>query len=186
MANRVLTPPCLLSFPALFTPKPDDAGKLFYSATLIFSAEAQKTPEYRKMMDAVITAAKTKFGSNVNLKALKMPFSDGASKADKWAGFTPDSTYINVKSEQKPDVVDAFLKDIYTPGDAYPGCLVRAELGAFGWDWKGKKGVSLGLNHIQILSKDEKKFPRIDGRKSGSQVFSVYGDGDSGDEQIPF
>jgi hypothetical protein len=54
------------------------------------------------------------------------------------------------------------------PEELWAGQLVRANVTPFAWINSGKKGVSFGLNHIQIIRTDT---PRIDGRASAASVF---------------
>ena len=54
------------------------------------------------------------------------------------------------------------------PEQVWAGQLVRANVTPFAWLNSGKRGVSLGLNHIQIIRTDT---PRIDGRAPANAVF---------------
>jgi hypothetical protein len=163
------TPYATLSFPHLFTKRARAEGaNPVFTASFIFGTASQKSPAYKALVDGCIAAAKDKFGANVNLKTVAMPFRDAGDKADKFAGYSAGDMYVNAWSDNKPGIVDARRQDVLLPEEVWAGQLVRANLTPFAWTNSGKKGVSLGLNHIQIIRTDT---PRIDGRASASAVF---------------
>ena len=81
-------------------------------------------------------------------------------------------------------MVDARNNDVLDYDLAYAGCRVRASLSPFGWSASGKKGVSFGLNHIQIVKDGE----RIDGRIEAGKAFgdALVSAGADGDDDSPF
>lgn len=162
------TPYATLSFAQLFTPRPGFDGKdPVYSCTLIFDEAAQKTPAYKAMQEACVAAARKKWGDNVNLKTVEMPFRDAGTKS--YDGYRPGCTFINVKNKQKPGIVDRNREDVLLPEEVWSGQLVRANVVAFAWDPVGKKGVSFGLNHLQIVESEGRQ--RLDGRPSPGSAF---------------
>jgi Enterobacter phage Enc34, ssDNA-binding protein len=180
--SALLTPYAVLSFPNLFTPKPrSEGGEPVYSAALLFDVTAQQSKEYKAMQTACIDAAKAKWGANVKVDQVAMPFRDAAEKADKYAGYEEGVMFINPWTKQKPGIVDARLQDVLTPEEVYAGQIVRAQVSPFAWQNSGKKGVSFGLHHIQIVKHDA---PRIDGRVAASKAFTAIDDIDA--DEIPF
>jgi len=173
------TPNGVLSFPQLFAPKAraENTNPVF-SCSILFDTAAQKTKEYKDLQQACVECAREKWGSNVSLASLMMPFRDGAQK--EYAGYGEGIMYISPWSNNKPGIVDGRLQAILLPEEVWAGQLVRANVQPFAWLNSGKKGVSLGLNHIQIVKKDE---PRIDGRASADKVFGVV---DDGSDDTPF
>jgi hypothetical protein len=175
------TPYAVLSFPRLFAPKeraPGD-GNPVYSCSLLFAPSDQKSPEYKKMQEAVLTAAREKFGANVNVKSLVLPFRDAGEK--DYEGYDDGVVYISPWSSKRPGIVDSRLQDVLDADEVFAGQVVRANVTPFAWSNTGRKGVSFGLNHIQIIKKDA---PRIDGRIAANKAFSAIEDG--GDEDRPF
>jgi hypothetical protein len=171
---HLLTPNATLSFPVLFAPKPRSEGsKPVYSCALLFDKKAQASAEYKAMQSACIDAAKAKFGANVNLKSLTFPFRDAGEK--DYSGYEDGLTYINPWSEQRPGVVDARVQDVIDPSLVYAGMTVRASIAPFAWSNSGKKGVSFGLNHLQLVKEGD----RIDGRIPASKAFKPIEDSDS-------
>lgn len=165
------TPLATLSFPALFQPKPRaQGGEPVFSCALLISEIEQKSAAWKAVQDAVRECAIAEFGEKVNLASLMMPFRDAGEKADRYAGYEPGVIVMNPWSKQKPGIVGPRLEDILDPNDVYAGQIVRANLTPFAWNNTGRKGVSLGLNHIQIVKMDA---PRIDGRAPANKVFDA-------------
>jgi hypothetical protein len=176
MANNLITPEATLSFPVLFAPRPRSEGsKPVFSCALLFDKKAQASPEYKAMQSACLKAAKDKFGADVNLKSLAFPFKDAGEK--DYAGYDDGMTFINPWSEQRPGVVDAQVQDVIDPSLVYAGMKVRASVAPFAWSNSGKKGVSFGLNHLQLI----KEGTRIDGRISASKAFGAIAAEDNTD-----
>jgi len=179
----IITPYCTLSFPNLFTPKPRaEGGEPVYSTALLFDDAAQRSPEYKAMIDACIDTARSKWGANINMKMVKMPFRDAAEKSDKYAGYEDGMTFINPWTKNRPQIVDARVQPVLLPEQVYAGQLVRAQISPFWWENSGKKGVSFGLNHIQIVKAHA---PRIDGRVDATKAFTAVDEEDE-DNSIPF
>jgi hypothetical protein len=178
----LITPYAVLSFPTLFTPKPRaEGGEAVYSCALLFDEAAQKSKEYKAMQDACVAAFKEKFGANTPMKGATFPFRDAGEKADKYQGYEDGVMYINPWTKNKPGIVDARLQDVMVPDQVYAGQIVRAQVAPFAWTNSGKKGVSFGLNHIQIVKHDA---PRIDGRVAANKAFDALED--DGEDDAPF
>ena len=183
MANNIITPEASLSFPVFELPRPRSEGsKPVYSCALVFDKEAQKSPKYKAMrQQACVKAAKDKFGADVKLGTVQFPFKDAGEK--DYAGYDEGFTYINPWSEQRPGVVDHDVQDILDVGGVYAGMKVRASIAPFAWSNSGKKGVSFGLNHVQVM----KEGTRIDGRISADKAFGkVAAPAGADDSDSPF
>jgi hypothetical protein len=178
MAN-LNTPYATLSFANIFTPRPrSEGGEPVYSCSLIFDPTQQKSPKYKAMKDACDAAARAEFGDKIDLKSVKMPFRDAAEKS--YDGYHPGHTYISPWSKNKPGVVDASGEPVLLPDEVWSGQLVRANVSPFAWTHSGKKGVSIGLNHLQIVKSEGQQ--RLDGRPS----VNVFDDGEVQPEGAPF
>jgi len=176
----LLTPTATISFPTLFTPKArSEGGEPVFSCSLLFGVSEQKSKEYKAMQAACIEAAKAKFGEKVNISQVQMPFRDASEK--DYVGYDDGVMYINPWTKQKPGIVDARLQDVLDPSLVYAGQKVRAQVTPFAWMNSGKKGVSFGLNNIQIVKADA---PRIDGRVAANKAFDAIEEEE--DEEIPF
>ena len=177
--SNLNTPDGTLSFPQLFSPKPraENTDPVF-SCSLLFSQAAQKTKEYKALQQACVDTARAKWGPNVSLSSLMMPFRDGGEK--EYAGYGEGIMYISPWTKTKPGIVDARLQPILLPEEVFAGQLARANVTPFAWMNSGRKGVSFGLNHIQIVKADAE---RIDGRLPANKVFTAVA---TDDDDIPF
>jgi hypothetical protein len=162
------TPYATLSFANLFSPRPRTQGaEPVYNCSLIFDEKQQKDPLFKALKDGCVAAAKKKFGDNVNLKTIEMPFKDAGEK--EYQGYHPGHVYISPWSKQKPGIVDARRQEIQLPEQVWSGQLVRGNVNPFAWERSGKRGVSFGLNHIQIVKSDGRQ--RLDGKPTAEAAF---------------
>jgi hypothetical protein len=158
-----------LAFPHVFQPRARaEGGEPVFSATLIFSPAQQKSPAYKAMQDGCIEAARKEFGDKIQMRDVRLPFRDAGEKAGKYNGFNEGDVFINPWTKSKPGVVNAQRQEVLLPEEVWAGQLVRFNVTPYAWVNSGKKGVSLALNHIQIIKTDT---PRIDGRASASAAF---------------
>jgi hypothetical protein len=173
MAEKVITPEALLSYPALFEPKPSPSGELRYGCSLVF----QEGDDVSALENAALAAAEERWGAKakdmLQKKQLKWPFRDGAERDAP--GYGPGTRFMNVSSKQPPGVVDRYAgadgkpRPITDPRELYPGCKVRASLRPFTYDTNGSKGVSFALNNLQKLGDGD----RIDGRLAAEDEFDA-------------
>lgn len=162
----VRTPEVRLAFPALFEPKPRSKDK---PDVKTFQAVLLIPPSVKKELftNAIKAAMIEKWGKVIPLPASKNPLRDCAEKPGL-AGYEAGWTYINTHSKFKPGVVDRLLVPVTDPSKVYPGMWVKAHINAFVWDHPtGGKGVSFGLNAIQLVRDDE----RLDGRVDATALF---------------
>lgn len=159
----------ILSFPNLFQARSRaENSDPVYSAVLIISPEFQKSPAFKAMKNACLEVAKAEWGERLKLADVRMPFRDGAEKSGQWAGYNDGDIFISPWSKTKPGIVDSNRQEVLLPEQVWAGQKVRMNITPFAWTNSGKKGVSFGLNHVQIVSSD---MPRIDGRGKASDVF---------------
>ena len=173
-----------ISFPHLFTPRAPSVGAdERYSLSLIFDVDAQTSPEYKAMKKAALDAAEEKWGAKtkemIQKGQIHMPFRDAAEKSD-YAGYEAGKIFINPWTKQKPDVIDGRLQDVIE-SDVYPGCMGRITYNAFAWEVSGKRGVSIGLNNVQI---SDFSSPRLDGHKAGKDDFDQLDTTDQTDKEL--
>ena len=166
--SAINTPYATLSFANLFTPRPRFEGQpAIYNCSLIFDPAQQKSPAYKALKEACVAAAKKQFGDNVDLKTVKMPFKDAGEKS--YDGYHKGHTFISPWSKNKPGIVDKQREAILLPVEVWSGQLVRANVVPFAWNAQGSKGVSFGLNHIQVIESEGRQ--RLDGRPQASSAF---------------
>lgn len=169
--KKLMTPEATLSFPHLFVPQAaEDGGIPKYSCSLVFSPEAQQTPEFQALRAAAVAAAKEKWGDKAAEKLKSARYKtfrdDVAAK-----GYPEGSVFINVRSTYAPGIV-RWDKSLITEADkaeVYPGAIVRAIVSAFAYERKGNHGVSFGLDGLQKLRDGE----RLDGRVNVQDAFDA-------------
>lgn len=168
-----VTPKAILSYPHLFVPQVFQEGqKPKYSCALVFEAGT----DINELKRLALEAAKAKWGDKaegmIRDGTCNLPFhNDGHEKK----GYPEGSVYMNVRTTRKPGIVSVFPGPDGKPlplnseEEIYPGCIVKASVGAFAYDRQGNKGVSFGLNNLQKLADGE----RLDGRAPADEEFEA-------------
>lgn len=112
-----------------------------------------------KIEDAIEAAkevAKTKNWSGKIPANLNMPLRDGDEEVDEDGNAkAPGCYFMNVNSKDKPGIIDRFKQPLDDPERVYSGVYARVSINAFGYNTGGNKGVSFGLNNVQIIKDGE-------------------------------
>ena len=170
--TTVITPIGVLSYPALFSPRRINNSEPRFQLNLIFTAEAQKRHEYRVLVEQVSQAVEDRWPGKtkdpVFMRSLRLPFRSCAEREGVSGYDVPEGKFISAWSKNKPQVIDRQRDDITVPADVWPGQHARASVRPFAYDTQGNKGVSFGLQNVQITRTDT---PRLDGRRSAQQEF---------------
>lgn len=180
MANlspmHVITPPCRLSFPALFEPKvtfsglPDTPEHRKFQATVLIPPDVDLKP----FVAALEAAMKDKFGKVIQPKFPVIRACAGKETADgkPYAGYEDGWHFVSAKNKLAPSVVDQAMQPVLdVPRGAsdeeraaliaeaenrvYAGCWCRFLLRAFAWSNQGR-GVSFSLEAVQLVRDDER------------------------------
>ncbi len=161
MAN-IVTPNFRISYPHLFKPQLNKlSNQMEFSVTALF----QKDADLSKLKAAAAEAITAKWGPDKAKwpKNLRTPFRDqgeriqAAKDAEKTppSGYEAGSIYLNLKSKQRPGIVDAQMNEIIDETQLYAGCWARASVSCYAYDQAGNRGVSFGLQHIQKVKDGE-------------------------------
>lgn len=159
----LVTVPCRLSFPALWTPRPKslelkdstDPKDLVYSATLLLPPGTDLTP----FKAAVRAAMLGRWGEIVRLKHPVLRRAEDREKETE--GYDPGWVYLSASNTARVPVVDRRAVPVDDQSSVYAGMWVLAYLNAYAWEHKvGGRGVSWGLNGIQVY-KDDKPFGNV-------------------------
>ncbi len=182
--SNVVTPEFRVSFPNVFKPKRNElSGKDEFSVVALFAKNADMTELKKACQDAVEKkwgADKTKWPKNIRL-----PFRDQGERIEDAkskgkaapAGHEVGAVFINLKSSQRPGVVDESVQPILDETQFYAGCFARASLNAYAYDQAGNRGVTFELQHIQKLRDGE----ALGGRVRVEDAFTpVQGSGPAG------
>lgn len=195
MAKKIITLPAILSYPHLDEPAApmNGQGAAKYSVSLVFTKGTDTAP----LVAALLEAAIDKFGASAVAKlktgALKSAFRNKAEDIEQ-KGYPEGSAFVNARSEQRPGLVYLWPDPttgkpaLVIPGMAsalyeltetdkakikqvfYAGAIVRASITAYGYDRPESKGITFGLNNVQLI---DGTTPRLDGRKAATDEFEA-------------
>jgi len=164
--QKLITPtmgifgPCRLSYLTVFKPRMNELKKEEqYSVVLLFP---KKDNDFCKDANANIqfvaqmikTAAAEKFGDSV--KKYEIPMKDGDVETDsEGEPKHPGYRYMRVmaKVEYPPVLIDGNRRPVTGGWESGDWGIIKCSF--FGYDFQGKKGVSVGLRAIQFVAKDE-------------------------------
>ena len=158
-----VTPKFRVSYPTVFTPRLNSTKEepaYEYSVQALFEKDADFTA-----LEALEKAAKIKrWGVDESKwpKNLRSPFKDQGDRAKDVNGkmvlpngCVEGAQYLDLKSKEKPAVVDGRLKQITDESQFYAGCYALASIIAYTYDVTGNRGVSFGLMHLQKVAEGE-------------------------------
>lgn len=152
VSKNLMTPKVRLAWTSLFSPQKmrgQDDAQAKYQVTILFP----KGVDIEVLKTAAAAAAKEKFGDKV--KGIRSPFrkSDEKEQLSELAEEFP--LYIAARSKDRPQIVGPNGKMVDDPEQVYAGRWARVSLQAFAYDQSGNKGVSFGLQNVQLLDNDE-------------------------------
>ena len=147
--KQIVTPEGRLLFPALFEPKAFENSTVEkYSAVLVFDADADLSALIAEIRNVAVAAGLDKSARN--------PICNGDEKVADWGSEFSGKTYIRISSQFQPFVCDRQKAEILDSKKVYSGCYARAVVHAYAYNKMGNKGVSLGLDSIQITRDGER------------------------------
>jgi hypothetical protein len=166
---RVITGKVRLSFPYLFTPRPGkDGGEAKYSVMLLIPKSDTKTiTALRKAEAKAIEIGKTtKFGGSA--KGLSPSILKDADEDGSAEDYPEREGHMYMTCN-----AGTAFNEIMDQSEVYSGVYARVSVTAFAYKYEDmKKGVSFGLNNIQILGGGES----LAGGKRADQDFDVVDD----------
>jgi hypothetical protein len=162
------TPVGTLSYPHLYKARPKAEGSpdLVFSTVLLFDDRQMKAPTFKPFMAAVEEFARQAYPKLILGKGLISPFRD----CDEKENFPKEyRMFFNAWSKVQPGVVDNARNHINDSNEVWAGQYARLSVNPFAWEHSGRKGISLGLQHVQIVKSEGLK--RLDGRKPPEESF---------------
>lgn len=177
-SGNLVSPRCKMAWPALFKPaklkgQSDDQAK--YQVTCLIPKDA----DIAVLKTAAAEAAADKFKAKGGIRS---PFrkTDENEKLAA-AGLADDFPYyITARSKDRPGVVGPNGKTVEDPEQVYSGRWARISCQAFAYDQSGNKGVSFGLQNVQLLDQDEPL--NIGGARVSAEAEFEPAEGVSGDD----
>ncbi len=151
----VNTPIFRVSYPNVFQAKRNALNeKDEFSIVCLFPKGADISGLKAAAQEAIVKkwgADKTKWPAQI-----RTPFRDQGERAKDVdgkrilpAGHEEGAIFLNLKSSNRPGVVDQNVQDIIDESQFYAGCYARASVNAYAYDMIGNRGVAFGLGNIQ-------------------------------------
>ena len=178
--TKYTTPEIICSFPYLFE-KSDYTDKFGLSIPIGLDNEK----EIKKIRTLIANAAENKWGKKARAevgKKVVSPLRNGNDEKEDDEIYS-NTIFFSANSGSKPGVVGRDLKPIIEMDEIYPGCIIRASVNFYAYDFKGKKGVACGLGNVMKVKDGE----QIGGKASAESDFAEFADnsgsGNSGSEE---
>ena len=157
MSKSITTPIGRVSFPNLVKPQqymPESKPK--YSLALLLPKNDPKVPEFLKWLKEAVTAEATAVAGAKNIQAAMSNFTnlkdgDNVSLFKTYRSEYAGHYILNMSRNaeyNKPRTVNRDKQDI-DPSEIYAGCNARAYIDVFGYTAGPKKGVTVGVQHVQ-------------------------------------
>lgn len=179
-ANKVITGVCRVSYAHLVEPYAMEGQEPKYSAVLIFpKTDVETRNAIEKAIDKAIEEGVAKFGGKRIAKTSVHIIKDGDEKDDPiYAG----CYYINVKSKDRPQIVDRNLQDIIDPEEIYSGMYARFSLSFYPYSFNNMRGISVAMGNVQKVKDGE----RFSGKTKASADFNDGFASNVDDSELPF
>ena len=154
-----------LAFVHVFKPRPpppgQEGGEPKYSVSIMIP---KKDPQVKKIQEVIAHLANEEWGPGASKKlgtTYKTILRDGNDRANPGEGETayPEfagHVYLNASSKGRPGIVileGGANREVISQEDIYSGVEAQVQVNFFTYSNVGK-GVSAGLNNIQVLQED--------------------------------
>ena len=182
--TKVTTGKCRASYDNVFTARLNElSGKEEFSLTLLIPKSDKATVS--SLASAMNAAISSKWPNKVP-SGINKPLHDGDGEKPNGGEYGEECQghwVLNVKSSRRPGIIDGNMQDVIDPNEFVSGDYCRVSLGAYAYD-NIKKGVSFGLNNIQVLAKGD---PLGGTRAKAQDDFAPAGKADDAfEDDIPF
>ena len=150
--GNLMTPKCRIAWPSLFTPsamRGQSADQAKYQITVLIPKDAN----IDVLKEAAKEAANDKFPKAKS--GIRSPFRKTEEKDNLAELAEAFPHYITARSKDRPGVVGPNGKPVDDPEQVYSGRWARISIQAFAYDQSGNKGVSFGLQNVQLLDHDD-------------------------------
>lgn len=171
---NVMTPIFRVSYPNVFKARRNElSGKDEFSLVALFP----KGCDLAVLKQAAQKAIEEKWGADKSKhpKNIRSPFRDqGERKNDKGmpAGYEDGAIFLNLKSAQRPGLINGRKEDIIDESEFYAGCWARATVSVYAYDQAGNRGVAFGLGNLQKVKEGDP----LSGRAKAQDEFAAVED----------
>ena len=149
-ATKVITGEVRLSFVHVLEPDSFNGQEPKYSLMMLIPKDDKKTLcKIKRAIEAATEYGKSALWNGKVPKNLRMPLRDGDDEMDseEFEGMY----FMRCSSKNAPGVVDRHKQPIEDSNGIYSGCYGRVSLNMFPYDKAGNRGISAGLNNVQVL-----------------------------------
>lgn len=175
--TKVITGEVRLSFVHALEPDSFEGQDPKYSVMILIRKDDKETlgKVKRAIEAAVENGIRSKWGGK-RPKSLRMPLRDGDDEMD---GEEFEGTYfMRVSSKNRPGIIDRCKQPVEDSNGIYSGCYARVSMSMFPYDTAGNRGVSAGLNNIQVLRDGEPLGGRSRAEDDFDDAYDAYDDED--------
>ncbi|WP_346349439.1 DUF2815 family protein [Lactococcus petauri] len=169
--TKVITGIVRLSFVNLLEKGETPSGDMKYSTQIWIPKEDTVTlGKIENAIEAAKESGKAKWGGKIPAN-LNQPLRDGDEEVnDDGESKVPGHYFMNCSSINKPGIIDRFKQPVDDPERVYSGVYARVSINFFGYSAAGNKGISGGLNNVQIIKDGE----FLGGRASADADFDEF------------
>lgn len=156
--SKLIIGPVRLSFPWLHQPQPpmEGTGEGKYGCVILIPPDYDIAPIVAAMNEAAVAKWGTDKAKWPRLKFAPEKRIQPCEEKGDLAGYLPSWRFVGLTSKAQPSVVDAQLQPVTDiKKEAYGGRWAKVSANPFAFDANGVRGVSLGLNNVQLLAHDE-------------------------------
>jgi len=172
--SNFVTPEIVCSYPNLFDPS--DYNEKYGLSVAISKDDSKSLKELDKLFQNLVEEKWGKKAIPLIGKKITTPLRDGDDERGD-DDIYQNKMFFNANSKRRPGVVDSNLKPVLDSEEVYPGCIVRASINFYAWEYEGKKMIAAGLNNVMKVKDGD----RIGG---GSDAESDFGDFASDDDDV--
>lgn len=180
--TKVVTGKVRLSYVALLEPKAFEGQEAKYSTVILIPKTDKAT--IKKIQDAqkaAYEAAKNDKLKGIKWERVKTTLRDGDEDMDteehpEYAGHM----FMSISSKSKPQIIDKYKNKVDSAEEVYSGVYARVSLNAYAYNTAGNKGISCGLNNVQIVAPGD----YLGGKASADADFDEWDEEDDEEDFI--
>lgn len=173
--TKVVTGKVRLSYVALLEPKAFEGQEPKYSTVILIPKEDKATlNKIKKAQKAAYEANKNDKLKGVKWEKLKTTLRDGDEEDPEERPELVGHYFMSVSSKTAPGIIDKYKEKVDSPDEVYSGVYARVSLNFYAYNTAGNKGVTAGLNNVQIVAKGD----YLGGRSSADADFDEWEDED--------
>ncbi|KRL13037.1 DUF2815 family protein [Schleiferilactobacillus perolens] len=183
LTTKVVTGKVRLSFVHLLAPHAINGGDAKYSTMIIIDkADKATLKKIKSAQKVAYDAAKADKLKGLTFEQVKTTLRDGDDPNDN-TGDYPELKghyFMNLSSTTQPQVIDGAKNPVTSEAEVYSGVYARVSLNTYAYNTSGNKGISAGLNNVQVVADGE----HLDGRTSADDDFDEWDDDEEDDDDL--